>query len=242
MPSTLRNKIKQVIEQSDTGLERAFDLFIQALILVSVVGFCVQTLPDLKSSTRDWLGTIEVIAVAIFTVEYILRIYVSDRPFRFIFSFYGLVDFIAIVPFYLSLGIDLRALRAVRFFRLFQMFKLLRYSNAINRYTRAIRDIREELAVYLFASAMILFFASAGIHFFEGQTQPEAFGSVFHCMWWAIVTLTTVGYGDVYPVTVGGKIFTGIILMLGLGMVAVPTGLFASALTKDKDGGDDSGS
>jgi voltage-gated potassium channel len=114
------------------------------------------------------------------------------------------------------------------------MFKLLRYSQAVRRYVRALRDIRDELIVFFFAAVMVVFFASVGIYYFEGEVQPETFGSIFHCMWWAVVTLTTVGYGDVYPVTVGGKLFTALILIIGLGLVAVPTGLLASALTKDQ--------
>ena len=102
-------------------------------------------------------------------------------------------------------------------------------------------EIKDELALFMIATAFVLFLAAVGIYYFEGQAQPETFGSVFHCLWWAVVTLTTVGYGDVYPVTLGGKIFTAIILMVGLGVVAVPTGLFASALTitgraEDNDG------
>ena len=233
MSAPIRCNIKRVVEQSDTRAGRAFDLFIQALILIALAGFCVQTLPGLEDQTRELLNIIEWVAIVIFTVEYLLRILVSDRPARFIFSFYGLIDLAAIAPFYLSLGIDLRALRAVRLLRLFQVFKLVRYTNAINRYMRAIQEIREELTVFLFASGIIIFIASVGIYYFEEELQPESFGSIFHCMWWSVVTLTTVGYGDVYPITVGGKIFTTIILMVGLGMVAVPTGLFASALAKD---------
>ena len=234
MASRIRSELKRVIEMSDTRTGRVFDLGIQLLIFASLVDFCIRTLPDLNPSVNDGLEVFEVVAVVIFTVEYCLRIFVADRPTRYILSFYGLIDLLAIVPFYVSFGIDLRSLRAARFFRLFRMFKLTRYSNAAKRYMRALRDVKEELVVFLFWSFMVLFFASVGIYYFEGDAQPEAFGSIFHCMWWAIVTLTTVGYGDVYPVTVGGKVFTTVILLVGLGFVAVPTGLFASALTKDR--------
>lgn len=228
--------LKRIIEDTDTKAGRRFDLCVEALIVISLISFCVETLPDLSSTTRYWLRVLEVVTVALFTIEYILRIFVADNRLRFIFSFYGLVDLVAILPFYISTGIDLRSVRIFRMLRLFRAFKLFRYSKAIRRFKTAFIDIKEELVLYLVATLFILFVASVGIYYFENEAQPEEFKSVFHCFWWAIVTLTTVGYGDVCPVTVGGKIFTSIILFLGLAVVAVPAGLLASALTKaDED-------
>ncbi len=232
MMPTVRDRLKRVVEQTDTTAGRAFDWSIQAVILVSIIGFCIETLPDLQEGTRRTLHVMEVVAVVIFTAEYLLRLWVADRWWRFSFSFFGLIDFFAVAPFYLALGVDLRGLRAVRFFRVFQLFKLMRYSKAMHLYAAAFREIREELAVFVAAATIMIFFASVGIYYFEHAQQTEAFGSIFHCMWWALVTMTTVGYGDVYPITVGGRIFTGLVLLVGLGVVAVPTGLFASALTR----------
>ena len=135
------------------------------------------------------------------------------------------------LPFYLSLEIDLRSLRIFRLFRLVRIFKLVRYNSAIMRFKNAFTSVREELVLAFVAAAFVLYLSSVGIYYFESQEQPEKFGSIFHCMWWAIVTLTTVGYGDTYPITTGGKIFTGCLMIVGLGVVAVPTALFASALT-----------
>ena len=224
--------LKRVIEETDTKAGRRFDLCVEALIVISLISFCVETLPELSATTRYWLRVLEVLTVALFTVEYILRVIVADNRLRFIFSFYGIIDVAAILPFYISTGIDLRSVRIFRMLRLFRAFKLFRYSRAIQRFRTAFADIKEELVLYLVATFFILFVASVGIYYFENKAQPEEFKSVFHCFWWAIVTLTTVGYGDVYPVTVGGKIFTSIILFLGLAVVAVPAGLLASALTK----------
>jgi voltage-gated potassium channel len=224
--------IKQIVENADAPAGRAFDLTIQAFIVISLFGFCVETLPDLSESARFWLFVVEVAVVAVFTIEYVARILVADDKLQFIFSFYGLIDLAAILPFYLSAGVDLRAVRVLRLFRVFRALKLLRYTKAIHRFKRAFLDIREELILYLFATSMLIFLSSIGIYYCESEAQPDAFGSVFHCFWWAIVTLTTVGYGDVFPVTVGGRIFTSLVLILGVGTVAVPSGLFASALTK----------
>ena len=170
------------------------------------------------------------VPVAIFSIEYLLRIVVADSKRRYIFSFYGLIDLLAVLPFYLTIAIDLRALRIVRLFRLFRILKIVRYVKAIKRYKAAFLDIKEELVLFFTATCFMIFIAAVGIYYFENSVQPEAFKSIFHSLWWGIATLTTVGYGDIYPVTVGGKIFTFIILMIGLSVVAVPAGLFSIAL------------
>jgi len=227
--------LKKLVEDTDTRAGRAFDLGIQALILVSLVSFCIETLPNLRKETQFWLYVVEVVTVVIFTIEYAIRILVADNRLRFILSFYGLVDLTAILPFYISTGVDLRAVRVLRLFRAFRVFKFVRYTKAIQRFKNALREIKEELVLYIIATGLMIFVSSVGIYYFESEAQPEKFGSVFHCFWWAIVSLTTVGYGDVFPVTVGGRIFTAIVLLLGIGIVAVPTGLFAAALTRTRD-------
>ncbi len=221
--------LKKTIEDGKT-----FNLVIQALILVSLISFCVETLPELSDRTRYWLHVVEVVTVSIFTIEYGLRILVADNRLRFITSFYGLIDLIAILPFYVAIGIDLRTVRVLRIFRVFRIFKFLRYTKAIERFKDAFRQLREELVLFVIAAVLMVFLSSVGIYYFEGEAQPKTFGSVFHCMWWAVVTLTTVGYGDVYPITVGGRLFTSFVLLVGIGIIAVPTGLFASALTKTR--------
>lgn len=123
-------------------------------------------------------------------------------------------------------------LRALRALRLLRLLKLLRYGPAIGRFHRAFHIAKDELVLFGSAAMIVLFLSATGIYLFENEAQPEAFKSVFHALWWGIVTLTTVGYGDAYPVTVGGRIFTFFILIIGLGVVAIPTGLIASALSK----------
>ena len=160
----------------------------------------------------------------LFTVEYGLRVATSTKKAGYVFSFYGVIDLVAILPFYLSLGVDLRAIRAIRLLRVFRLFKLTRYNRAMERFGKAIVRTREEAMVFLFATFILLYISSLGIYYFERDAQPDTFQSVFHSMWWAVATLTTVGYGDVYPITLGGKVFTFVILMCGLGVVAVPAG------------------
>jgi len=224
--------IKRLIEDNDSKQGRVFDLAIQCLIVVSLVSFSIETVPGLSAKAKNILGVVEMVTVAIFTVEYLLRILVADRKIGFIFSFYGLIDLAAILPFYILSGIDLRSIRAFRMLRLFRAFKLVRYSKAIQRFHRAFIIAKEEIVLFFFASCLLLFFSAVGIYYCENETQPEMFKSIFHSLWWAISTLTTVGYGDIYPVTAGGKTFTFIVLVVGLGIVAVPAGLIASALSK----------
>lgn len=225
-------QIKQIIENNDTVPGKVFDLFIQALIILSLVSFSIETLPDLSENAKRILRITETITVIIFSIEYLLRLFVADKKLKFVFSFYGLIDLFAILPFYIARGIDLRSIRVFRLFRLFRVFKIFRYSNAINRFKNAFIKIKEELIIFLIATGFLLFIASVGIYHFENTAQPEQFKSVFHCLWWAVATLSTVGYGDIYPITVGGKIFTSIIIIIGIGIIAVPTGLLASALTE----------
>ncbi|MBU2586058.1 MAG: ion transporter [Bacteroidetes bacterium] len=220
------------VEQNDTKGGKYFDIFIQLLILLSILSFTVESIPNLSQELRNVLDYLEIISVTIFTIEYLLRLFVADSRIRFIFSFYGMIDLLAILPFYVASGIDLRSIRIFRLFRLIRLFKLFRYSKAIKRYKNAFSLIKAELAIFLSATLFLLYVSSVGIYYFENSVQPEQFSSVFHCMWWAVATLTTIGYGDMYPITAGGKIFTSIIVIIGLGVVAVPTGLFASALTK----------
>jgi len=222
-------KLKKVIEQNDQKGGRLFDLFIQSLIVISIISFSIETLPNLTKELRNFLYIINIICISIFTVEYILRIIVATNKRKYIFSFYGVIDLLAILPFYLTTSIDLRSLRIFRMFRLVRVFKLFRFSKAVLRFKLAFKSIREELILFLFACFFLFFIAGVGIYYFENPIQPEAFTSIFHSLWWAVVTLTTVGYGDIYPITLGGKIFTGMMLMIGLGVIAVPAGLIASA-------------
>jgi voltage-gated potassium channel len=231
----MREFTKSFVEFNDNKLSKWFAFFIQALILLSLVTFSIETLPSLRPQTRTLLKVIEIFCVVVFTVEYILRIYVADSKPKFIFSFFGIIDLVAILPFYLSFGVDLRSLRALRFLRLFRILKLVRYNKAMNHFVLAIKTAKEEIMLFIFITLMLIYFSAVGIYYFENQAQPEHFTSIFDSLWWAIITLTTVGYGDVYPITVGGKVFTFFILMIGLGIVAIPTGIISSALTRSVD-------
>ena len=223
--------IKLVIE-SDSNIGKRFYIFIQVLIVLSIISFSIETLPDLDNDVLIILDLFELITVILFSIEQLLSIFLTSQPFKYLFSFYGLIDILAILPFYMTIGFDLRTVRVFSLFRLFRIFKLFKYGKAIERLVEAFAEIKKELMLFLIGTLFFIYLSSIGIYYFDSQAQPELFKSVFHCMWWAVTTLTTVGYGDMYPVTIGGKLFTTLIVFIGMGMVAVPTGLFASAVSK----------
>jgi len=208
------------------------DLFIQGLIALTLVASAVETLPDLPSSAQAALYGFDVFSVAVFTVEYLVRISLAKPRRRYVFSFFGIIDLLAILPFYIGLGVDTRAIRAFRLLRLLRLLKLARYSAAIQRFYTALSIAKEELVVYLSATLVLLYLSALGIYYFEHEAQPDKFRSVFDALWWAVATFTTVGYGDVYPITFGGRLFTFFVLLIGLGIVSVPTGIIAAALAK----------
>lgn len=230
--------LRRIVEETDTRLGLAFDLSIQALILASIVIFSIETLPSLGQTTVKVLGFLEILCVVIFSLEYFMRIVVAKEKRKFIFSFWGIIDLLAILPFYLvTLGmtVDLIMLRSFRLLRLVKILKFGRYQRSLLRFTLAMKIGKEDLFLALASTFIMLLVASFGIYQFENPAQPDQFRSVFDSLWWALSTLTTVGYGDVYPITVGGKIFTGIILMIGLGIVALPAGIIASSLTEARE-------
>lgn len=225
------NILRDIVDNQNTAKGKVFDWTIQVLIIYSLITFSLETIPNLSDSLVSFLYYSELVCISIFTIEYALRIIAAKKRARFVFSFYGLVDLAAILPFFLT-GLDMRAIRSVRIFRLLRLLKFFRYSEASTRLQKAFKIVKDEMFLFVFATAILLFLSATGIYYFEHNAQPEKFASVFHSLWWAVATLTSVGYGDIYPITIGGQIFTFFVLMIGLGVVAVPAGLVASALAK----------
>ena len=227
--------LKQIVEETDTRMGKVFDLTIQILIVVSAVSFAIETLPGLSSTTIRLLAISEAVIIGVFTAEYLLCLYLSQKKLSFVFSFYGLIDLAAVLPFYLALGLDLRSLRIFRLARLAILLKIFRFSKAARRFQLAFKLVKEEILVFGLFSLALIYLSAVGIYHFEHEAQPEVFVSVFDGIWWATVTLTTVGYGDVVPITTGGKVFTFFVFIVGLSMIAVPSGLVASALSKVRE-------
>lgn len=235
MQENPRARVRQFLDSPRSRAGKAFAWFIQFLILGSLIEVAFETRPDNSEATWRVLHAIETFTVIVFTAEYLARLWAAQRPLRFALSPLGIIDLLAILPFYLSLGVDLRSLRAFRLFRLLRLFKLARHNDAMSRFYRAFLLAKEELALFFGATLVLLYLAAIGIYYFERDAQPETFKSVFSSLWWAVTTLTTVGYGDTYPITLGGRIFTFFVLMIGLGVVAIPSGVIAAALAKVRE-------
>ncbi len=226
-----------MIERDEKGraIFGRWETAIQALIIVNLVALAFETLPDLSESTRRAFRWLELASVALFSAEYLCRLHFSRPRRNYALSFFGIIDLLSILPTLLALGLDLRSVRAFRLLRLLRVLKLARYGPTIRRFQRAFEIVRDELVVFGGFAFVLLYLSAVGIYYFENEAQPEVFSSIFHCLWWATTTLTTVGYGDAFPVTAGGRMFTFLVLIIGLGIVAVPTGLVASALTKARE-------
>ena len=187
----------------NSSLGRKLDLLMVALVIISVVVMILETMPELSRLRRAFL-TIEVIFVVIFIAEYAVRVFVSRPRRAYIFSFYGLVDLLAILPMLLlPTASGVRVVRLLRVFRLMRLFKLSRYTGAIRLFQVALWDIKEELVLFMVFTMMVILALAFGIYHFENPVQPEFFRSVPASLWWAIVSLTSVGYGDAYPITTG---------------------------------------
>lgn len=225
-----KQSLYNIVIENTTKNGRRFDLFIQALIVLTVLSFSIETLPNLNPVIKEILEYFEIIGVCIFSVEYLLRIYLTQNPLKYIFSFFGIIDLFAVLPFYLSTSIDLKSIRILRLFMLFRVFKLLKYNSALDRIKDAFNEIKNELVIFITGTIFLIYLSSIGIYYFENPTQPDQFKSIFHSMWWAVGAL--FGYGDLLPITLGGKIFSSIIVFIGIGFVAIPTGLLASAFSK----------
>ena len=222
-----KEKLRAIVEG------RVFTGIIQFLILVSAIVFLIES--DREQLEADPYKTLfivlDVTFLVLFSIEYILRVYIEPRKRDFIFSFYGIVDLLAILPS-LVLVPGFRVLRVLRFLRVFRLFKATRFILAVDRMTAALRQIYQDIVALVILSLMLVYLSACGIHFFEREVQPEKFGSILDSMWWAVVTLTTVGYGDAFPVTAGGKVFTAFVTLIGVGLIAIPSGLLASVLTE----------
>jgi voltage-gated potassium channel len=209
-----------------------WELPIEVLVIANLVALAFETLPTLSPFWRQTLLNFEIFCSVVYTVEYAFRLYLARPRWKYATSFFGIIDLLAIVPFYLALALNLQALRAFRLLRLLRLFKLVRYTHATQRFRRAFAIARDDLVLFGVIALIVLYISSVGIYFFEHEAQPDKFTSVFDSLWWAVATLTTVGYGDIYPVTAGGRLFTFVVLVLGLGVIAVPSGLMASALSR----------
>lgn len=246
MTGTLRKRIYDVIESSDPEDWKGkwFDDFMIVLIVTNVVAVVLETVESLSVAYKTFFYVFELFSVAVFSIEYVLRIWTAveseDNRFRppvagrvrYSMTWLALIDAIAILPFYLEafLSVDLRFMRV---FRLLRLLKLTRYSTALQTLGAAVHGQRRVLGAALMIIVTLLVFASSIIYLLENEAQPEAFASIPEAMWWGLATLTTVGYGDVTPISAAGKVFGAFIMVLGIGMFALPAGILATAFANE---------
>jgi voltage-gated potassium channel len=235
-------RVYQIVEKAEPGdkLSLAFDIFITVLILLNVAMVVVETVEETHLRFGLFFRLFEIVSVLIFTVEYVLRVAscnfdVRYRRFfwgnvKYIFSFMALVDLFAILPFYLPMvfPVDLRFLRAFRLLRFFRILRAKRYVEALQLLKKVFYEAREELITAFTFVAILLLIGSTLVYYFENPVQPDAFPNVPATLWWGVMTLTTVGYGDVTPVTTGGKIVASAVAVLGLLTFAIPTAILGT--------------
>jgi len=236
----VKKAIFEVITPSDfhsTKASKIFDMFIISLIIVNVALVVIDTFDVMKLKIFD---IIEIISVIIFTIEYLLRVWTADllfpdrKPFiarlKYIFSFMALIDLIAILPFYVPflLKDNLMVLRSLRAVRLLRLFKITRYTSVLSTLGIVFKKKAGQVISSMFVVLILMVITSVLMYQVEHAAQPDKFSNAFDSLWWTVATVTTVGYGDLYPITVVGQILSTIIAFLGIGLIAIPTGIISA--------------
>lgn len=240
-----------VLVDEDSRIGNIFNTLIILLIILNMVSIILESIKSLQEQYHFWFEAFESFCLVVFTIEYIVRISTADfafpqykgwKPFRkYIFSFMALVDLLSILPSLLlillpqGLLAEMQFIRMLRIMRVFRVLKITRYSNSLRMMGDVLKEKSGELSITIFVALILMVIASTLMYYAEHTTQPDQFPDIVHAFWWAIATLTTVGYGDVYPVTALGKILSGVIALLGIGLVALPTGILSSAFVDRMD-------
>lgn len=247
MYNKTRLKIYELLHPAEGGgkADRAFNSFIVGLILLNTLAVILETVESIYNPYKEIFAVVELFSVFIFSVEYILRVWTCTLdpkyapPFtgrlRYILSFGALIDLLAVLPFYIPLfgGKDLRFVRSLRLLKFFRFLKLGRYLNASKLISNVFKSKKEELVLSFVITIFLIVIASCVMYYAEHDAQPDKFSSIPETMWWSVATLTTVGYGDEYPITGLGKFLTACISILGIGMFALPAGILASGFSDE---------
>lgn len=238
-----KERVFSIIEKGEKGDKYSiiFDYVIMILIISNVFLIVIESFEGFGKKYELFFNRFELVSVIIFSIEYLLRLWTADHKIRghknhmqarmkFILTPMSIIDLLAILPFYLPMFIlvDFRVLRVLRLIRIMRALKLNRYSNSVELIGKVLKKEKESLFVVISITFMLILVSSTLMYYFEHDAQPEAFPDIVSAFWWAIVTLTTVGYGDIYPITGVGRAFGGFIALLGIGIVALPTGIISS--------------
>lgn len=246
----IKQRVFAIIEPKEKRgiLGSVFDVLIIILILLNLVAVVASSFTSVYRLHHTLLNAFEIFSIIIFTIEYLLRVITANHKYpaekypyiKYIFSFGAIIDLIAILPFYLPFitGVDLRFLRILRVLRMFRIFKLGRYSESMLIVGRVLKKEKEKLFTTIILTIVMIFIASTVMYYAENTAQPEVFPNIIETTWWAVATFTTVWYGDVYPITLVGKICGGVISLLGIMLIALPSGIICSGfmdeLNKEK--------
>ena len=232
-------------ELGNTRWDKILNAFIIVLILLNVIVIMLETIPSIYAAHKSFFYYFDIISVAIFSIEYLLRVWSCPHEHKYAHPIYGrikymtspaaIIDLFAILPFYLHIliGLDLRVLRILRLFRFFRLFRLTAYMKATKTIANVFKATYSQLALSLLMAMTLIIISSSLIYFAEHDSQPEVFTSIPNTLWWSIVTLTTVGYGDMIPVTMLGRIFTSLILFAGVALFALPAGIITAGFLEE---------
>ncbi len=244
--NSFRKRLFEILEPApDTDISsKVLDIALLVLILLNVIAVILETIPGWRKTYGDYCDAFETFSLVVFSIEYFLRLWTcveseeyshsTKGRIKFALSPLALIDLLAILPFILHFlfPVDLRIVRILRFVRIFRVFKLYRYSKTLQILAKVCGQKKEDLLLTLIFGFFFLIIASSLMFLLEREAQPEAFSSIPAAMWWGVATLTTVGYGDIYPVTPFGKALGSIIAIIGIGMFALPAGILASGFSE----------
>ena len=236
--NSFRQKIHEIIFEADTFYGKLFDIILLITIVSSVVAVMLESIDSIHQQYGDILRIFEWIVTILFTIEYFLRIYAVNKPLKYIFSFMGIIDLLAIIPTYLIFIFPaahfLTVVRSIRLIRVFRVFKLSHYLRGAHTMQIALRSSRPKIVVFLLSVMILVIVLGTLMYIIEGSSDTKGFDNIPNSIYWAIVTLTTVGYGDVFPATAFGKVVASFIMILGYGIIAVPTGIVTAEFSRKK--------
>ena len=236
--NSFRHKIHEIIFEADTFYGKLFDIILLITIVSSVIAVMLESINSIHQQYGDILRIFEWIVTILFTIEYFLRIYAVNKPLKYIFSFMGIIDLLAIIPTYLIFIFPaahfFTVVRSIRLIRVFRVFKLSHYLRGAHTMQIALRSSRPKIVVFLLSVMILVIVLGTLMYIIEGSSDTKGFDNIPNSIYWAIVTLTTVGYGDVFPATAFGKVVASFIMILGYGIIAVPTGIVTAEFSRKK--------
>lgn len=236
-----RNKLHEVIYEADTPAGKLFDIFLFILIIFSVILVMLESIKDVDKDYHGTLLTLEWIVTIFFTLEYIARLISIKKPLKYVFSFYGIIDFLSTIPLYLSYILAgsqvLLAVRAFRLLRIFRILKLVKFIGEASQLQAALKASRTKIAVFIYVVLILSVMLGTLMYIVEGD--EAGFTSIPRSIYWTIVTLTTVGYGDIAPQSNLGQFLATLIMILGYGIIAVPTGIVTAEFARGRKNGSD---